>query len=220
MRREGGVPRGYDLHDDRRRPRRSVSPGREVTAQLITIPFSHYCEKARWALDRCGVALRGGRPPPAVSLPRESPRRRRPHRAGRRRRRDAARRFDRHRRVGRREAPGTLLPTGDPRRGARARGRLRSPARSGDAPVGVLPPVAAHGSRSRSSRAVVPRWQHARAQGRASARVRPHAARPEDRCRRRRALARRRSRRRSRSSASGCATAGATSPAIASRSPI
>lgn len=23
---------------------------------LITIPFSHYCEKARWALDACGVA--------------------------------------------------------------------------------------------------------------------------------------------------------------------
>lgn len=23
--------------------------------RLITIPFSHYCEKARWALDRCGV---------------------------------------------------------------------------------------------------------------------------------------------------------------------
>ncbi len=22
---------------------------------LITIPFSHYCEKARWALDWCGV---------------------------------------------------------------------------------------------------------------------------------------------------------------------
>lgn len=27
-----------------------------MTARLITIPFSHYCEKARWALDRCGVA--------------------------------------------------------------------------------------------------------------------------------------------------------------------
>jgi glutathione S-transferase len=27
----------------------------EVTARLITIPFSHYCEKARWALERCGV---------------------------------------------------------------------------------------------------------------------------------------------------------------------
>lgn len=25
-------------------------------AKLITIPFSHYCEKARWALDACGVA--------------------------------------------------------------------------------------------------------------------------------------------------------------------
>ncbi|MBX3160566.1 MAG: glutathione S-transferase [Deltaproteobacteria bacterium] len=26
--------------------------------RLITIPFSHYCEKARWALDRSGVAFR------------------------------------------------------------------------------------------------------------------------------------------------------------------
>ena len=23
---------------------------------LVTIPFSHYCEKARWALDRAGLA--------------------------------------------------------------------------------------------------------------------------------------------------------------------
>ena len=27
-----------------------------MTNRLITIPFSHYCEKARWALERCGVA--------------------------------------------------------------------------------------------------------------------------------------------------------------------
>jgi glutathione S-transferase len=27
-----------------------------MTTRLITIPFSHYCEKARWALDRSGVA--------------------------------------------------------------------------------------------------------------------------------------------------------------------
>jgi glutathione S-transferase len=27
-----------------------------MTTKLITIPFSHYCEKARWALDRCNVA--------------------------------------------------------------------------------------------------------------------------------------------------------------------
>jgi glutathione S-transferase len=27
-----------------------------MTARLITIPFSHYCEKARWALEVCGVA--------------------------------------------------------------------------------------------------------------------------------------------------------------------
>lgn len=29
-----------------------------MTARLVTIPFSHYCEKARWSLDRCGVAYR------------------------------------------------------------------------------------------------------------------------------------------------------------------
>jgi len=27
-----------------------------MTARLITIPFSHYCEKARWALEICGIA--------------------------------------------------------------------------------------------------------------------------------------------------------------------
>ncbi len=27
-----------------------------MTTKLITIPFSHYCEKARWALDRAGVS--------------------------------------------------------------------------------------------------------------------------------------------------------------------
>lgn len=26
-------------------------------ARLITIPFSHYCEKARWALERCNIAF-------------------------------------------------------------------------------------------------------------------------------------------------------------------
>ena len=27
-----------------------------MSVRLITIPVSHYCEKARWALERCGVA--------------------------------------------------------------------------------------------------------------------------------------------------------------------
>ncbi|MCB9749727.1 MAG: glutathione S-transferase [Myxococcales bacterium] len=32
--------------------------------RLITIPFSHYCEKARWALERCGVEFEeDGHPP-------------------------------------------------------------------------------------------------------------------------------------------------------------
>lgn len=29
-----------------------------MTARLITIPISHYCEKARWALDRAGIPYR------------------------------------------------------------------------------------------------------------------------------------------------------------------
>ncbi len=29
-----------------------------MTPRLVTIPFSHYCEKARWALDRAGVEYR------------------------------------------------------------------------------------------------------------------------------------------------------------------
>jgi glutathione S-transferase len=29
-----------------------------TTARLVTIPISHYCEKARWALDRAGIAYR------------------------------------------------------------------------------------------------------------------------------------------------------------------
>ncbi|HET6281472.1 MAG TPA: glutathione S-transferase N-terminal domain-containing protein, partial [Polyangia bacterium] len=29
---------------------------RMATLRLITIPISHYCEKARWALDRAGAA--------------------------------------------------------------------------------------------------------------------------------------------------------------------
>src|SRR3954449_5412454 len=33
---------------------------------LITIPVSHYCEKARWALDRAGIAYDERRYLPAV----------------------------------------------------------------------------------------------------------------------------------------------------------
>ena len=29
-----------------------------ATPRLVTIPFSHYCEKARWALDRCDLSYR------------------------------------------------------------------------------------------------------------------------------------------------------------------
>ena len=29
-----------------------------MLARLVTIPISHYCEKARWALDRAGIAYR------------------------------------------------------------------------------------------------------------------------------------------------------------------
>src|SRR5262249_47218372 len=53
-------------HDPRGRPAgrplklqrsRSMSP-RDQPPVLITIPISHYCEKARWALDRAGIRYR------------------------------------------------------------------------------------------------------------------------------------------------------------------
>jgi glutathione S-transferase len=37
--------------------------------ELITICFSHYCEKARWALDRAGVSYRERRYMPAFHMP-------------------------------------------------------------------------------------------------------------------------------------------------------
>ncbi len=37
-------------------------------ARLITIPFSHYCEKARWALDAAGVGYREEPHAPVVHL--------------------------------------------------------------------------------------------------------------------------------------------------------
>jgi glutathione S-transferase len=40
-----------------------VSPGKPV---LVTIPISHYCEKARWALDRAGIAYEERRHLPAL----------------------------------------------------------------------------------------------------------------------------------------------------------
>ena len=33
-------------------------PSKQAEHELITIPISHYCEKARWALDRAGVPFR------------------------------------------------------------------------------------------------------------------------------------------------------------------
>ncbi|AUX44819.1 glutathione S-transferase [Sorangium cellulosum] len=39
-------------------------PGAGAPFRLITIPFSHYCEKARWALDRAGVPYREETYPP------------------------------------------------------------------------------------------------------------------------------------------------------------
>src|SRR3954453_7965673 len=35
---------------------------------LVTIPISHYCEKARWALDRAGVAYEERRHLPALHV--------------------------------------------------------------------------------------------------------------------------------------------------------
>jgi glutathione S-transferase len=36
--------------------------------RLVTIPFSHYCEKARWALDRAGLAYREDPHLPLISM--------------------------------------------------------------------------------------------------------------------------------------------------------
>ena len=36
------------------------------TPVLVTIPISHFCEKARWALDRAGVAYEEQRHLPAL----------------------------------------------------------------------------------------------------------------------------------------------------------
>jgi glutathione S-transferase len=43
--RAGAEPRG-----------RSTEAGQSRAPRLVTIPFSHYCEKARWALDRASIA--------------------------------------------------------------------------------------------------------------------------------------------------------------------
>ncbi|MEZ4266885.1 MAG: glutathione S-transferase family protein [Myxococcota bacterium] len=40
-----------------------------ATPRLVTIPFSHFCEKARWALDRAGVAYREQGHVPLVHRP-------------------------------------------------------------------------------------------------------------------------------------------------------
>ena len=48
-------------------------------ARLITIPISHYCEKARWALDRAGDRLPRGAPRPGRPSGRLAPGGRRRH---------------------------------------------------------------------------------------------------------------------------------------------
>ena len=37
---------------------RLLADGASAPARLVTIPISHYCEKARWALDRAAIAYR------------------------------------------------------------------------------------------------------------------------------------------------------------------
>ncbi len=39
-----------------------------MTPRLVTIGVSHYCEKARWALDRAGVVYREERHPPVLHI--------------------------------------------------------------------------------------------------------------------------------------------------------
>ena len=40
-----------------------------MTARLLTIPPSHYCEKARWALQRAAIPFREERHPPILHYP-------------------------------------------------------------------------------------------------------------------------------------------------------
>src|SRR5262249_29421130 len=47
--------RRVDSTPTRRTPRNAVWEG---MSRLITIPFSHYCEKARWALEHARIAFR------------------------------------------------------------------------------------------------------------------------------------------------------------------
>ncbi len=48
---------------------RFTPPGDGSTVnRLITIPISHYCEKARWALDRAGISYREERHVPAIHV--------------------------------------------------------------------------------------------------------------------------------------------------------
>lgn len=48
---------GYDEADGRHAVTEPPRPGRMLTGvlRLVTIPISHYCEKARWALERAGI---------------------------------------------------------------------------------------------------------------------------------------------------------------------
>ena len=41
--------------------------------RLVTIPISHYCEKARWALERAGIAYREERHATARRLGQDPP---------------------------------------------------------------------------------------------------------------------------------------------------
>lgn len=57
-----------------KRPR---DPASDEPFRLITITFSHYCEKARWALDRLGIAYREDAHAPMVHWIATAPMRRR-----------------------------------------------------------------------------------------------------------------------------------------------
>src|SRR5262245_42990107 len=57
-----------------KRPR---DPANDEPFRLITIPFSHYCEKARWALDRLGITYREAPHPPLFHWVATAPLRRR-----------------------------------------------------------------------------------------------------------------------------------------------
>ena len=122
--------------------------------RFVTIHFSHYCEKARWALDRLGVPYREEGYLPVVhylgTLPAAQPHRAHPRLAG-----GDLRRLDRHPALPRRPRPARRAPlprgAGSRREVEELEDGLRRRPRPARAPLGLQP----HPARARARRGVL-----------------------------------------------------------------